>query len=106
METAGKELDDEELRQAIKECGLGTPATRAAVIETLFTREYITRDKKKIVPTEKGLQVYELVKDRSIASVGLTGNWEKALNLIARGNATTSSSSGPSTGTPRRWWTG
>jgi DNA topoisomerase-3 len=58
METAGKELDDEELRQAIKECGLGTPATRAAVIETLFTREYITRDKKKIVPTEKGLQVY------------------------------------------------
>lgn len=85
METAGKELDDEELRQAIKECGLGTPATRAAVIETLFTREYIARDKKKIVPTEKGLQVYGLVKDRSIASVGLTGNWEKALNLIARG---------------------
>ncbi len=85
METAGKDLEDEELKEAIKECGLGTPATRASVIETLFTREYIIRDKKKLLPTEKGLQVYELVKDRSIASVDLTGRWEKSLNLIARG---------------------
>lgn len=85
METAGKDLEDEELKEAIKECGLGTPATRASVIETLFAREYIVREKKKLVPTEKGLQVYELVKDRSIASVDLTGRWEKALNLIAKG---------------------
>jgi hypothetical protein len=85
METAGKELDDDELRQAIKDCGIGTPATRASVIETLFERKYIEREKKKIIPTEKGLQVYELVKDQPIASVSMTGNWEKALNLIAEG---------------------
>ncbi|QHT66250.1 DNA topoisomerase III [Rhodocytophaga rosea] len=85
METAGKELEDDELRQAIKECGIGTPATRASVIETLFERKYIDREKKKIIPTEKGLQVYELVKDQPIASVSMTGNWEKALNLIAEG---------------------
>ncbi|MDO1449028.1 DNA topoisomerase 3 [Rhodocytophaga aerolata] len=85
METAGKELDDDELRQAIKNCGIGTPATRASVIETLFERKYIDREKKKIIPTEKGLQVYELVKDQPIASVSMTGNWEKALNLIAEG---------------------
>jgi DNA topoisomerase III len=85
METAGKELEDDELRQAIKDCGIGTPATRASVIETLFERKYIEREKKKIIPTEKGLQVYELVKDQPLASVGMTGNWEKALNLIAEG---------------------
>jgi DNA topoisomerase-3 len=85
METAGKELDDDELRQAIKDCGIGTPATRASVIETLLERKYIERDKKKLIPTEKGLQVYELVKDQPLASVSMTGNWEKALNLIAEG---------------------
>jgi DNA topoisomerase-3 len=85
METAGKELEDDELRQAIKDCGIGTPATRASVIETLLERKYIEREKKKILPTEKGLQVYELVKDQPISSVSMTGNWEKALNLIALG---------------------
>jgi len=79
METSGKEIEDDEMRQAMKDCGLGTPATRAATIETLFQREYIKRDKKKLIPTEKGLSVYQLVKDRSIAKVTLTGKWEQKL---------------------------
>ncbi|PZN26015.1 MAG: DNA topoisomerase III [Proteobacteria bacterium] len=82
METSGKEIEDEELRQAMKDCGLGTPATRASIIETLFQREYIKRDKKKLIPTEKGLAVYNLVKDRSIAKVTLTGKWEQKLEEI------------------------
>ncbi len=79
METSGKEIEDEEMRQAMRDCGLGTPATRAATIETLFQRDYIKRDKKKLIPTEKGLTVYSLVKDRSIAKVTLTGKWEQKL---------------------------
>lgn len=79
METSGKEIEDDEMRQAMKDCGLGTPATRAATIETLFQRDYIKRDKKKLIPTEKGLSVYHLVKDRSIAKVTLTGKWEQKL---------------------------
>jgi len=79
METSGKEIEDDEMRQAMKDCGLGTPATRAATIETLFQRDYIKRDKKKLIPTEKGLAVYYLVKDRSIAKVTLTGKWEQKL---------------------------
>ena len=79
METSGKEIDDDEMRQAMKDCGLGTPATRAATIETLFQRDYIRRDKKKLIPTDKGLAVYNLVKDRAIAKVELTGKWEQKL---------------------------
>ena len=79
METSGKEIEDDEMRQAMKDCGLGTPATRAATIETLFQRDYIKRDKKKLIPTEKGLSVFYLVKDRSIAKVTLTGKWEQKL---------------------------
>lgn len=79
METSGKEIDDDEMRQAMKDCGLGTPATRAATIETLFQRDYIKREKKKLIPTDKGLTVYNLVKDRSIAKVTLTGKWEQKL---------------------------
>lgn len=79
METSGKEIEDDEMRQAMKDCGLGTPATRAATIETLFQRDYIKRDKKKLIPTEKGIAVYRLVKDRSIAKVTLTGKWEQKL---------------------------
>lgn len=79
METSGKEIEDDEMRQAMKDCGLGTPATRAATIETLFQRDYIKRDKKKLIPTEKGLTVYNLIKDRSIAKVTLTGKWEQKL---------------------------
>lgn len=82
METSGKEIEDEEMRQAMKDCGLGTPATRAATIETLFQRDYIRREKKRLVPTDKGLGLYNLVKDRSIAKVTLTGKWEQKLEEI------------------------
>lgn len=85
METAGKELEDEAERVAMKDSGLGTPATRAAVIETLFSREYIKREKKSLVPTEKGLAVYGIVKDMRIADAAMTGGWELALAKIATG---------------------
>lgn len=85
METAGKELEDEALKEVIKDAGIGTPATRASIIETLFHRKYIERDKKKLIPTDLGLELYELIKDKSIGSVELTGKWEKALNGIVDG---------------------
>jgi len=85
MEHAGKDIDDREERSALKGIGIGTPATRASIIETLFSREYIRRDKKMLVPTEKGLQVYELVKDFKIADVGMTAQWEIALQKIEDG---------------------
>lgn len=86
MESAGKEVENEEEREAMKDCGIGTPATRAAIIETLFSREYITREKKSLVPTNKGLVVYLAVKDKKIADVAMTGQWEQALNKIASGD--------------------
>lgn len=85
METAGRELADEAGREAMKESGIGTPATRAAIIETLFTREYIRREKKLLVPTEKGLAVYKVLKDKKITDVAMTGSWELALSKIAAG---------------------
>ncbi|MDR1505258.1 MAG: topoisomerase C-terminal repeat-containing protein [Prevotella sp.] len=85
METCGKELADEAEREALKESGIGTPATHAAIIETLFSREYIVRDKKSLIPTNKGLVVYLAVKDKKIADVAMTGSWENALNKIATG---------------------
>lgn len=84
METCGKDIADEAIREAMKEGGLGTPATRASIIETLFSREYIERKKKLLVPTTKGLGVYKLVKDKKIAAPELTGEWEKFLNLIEK----------------------
>lgn len=86
METAGKDLEDEEQRQAMKDSGIGTPATRASIIETLFQREYIRRDKKNLIPTEKGLGVYDSVKDKMISDVSLTGSWENALSKIEKGS--------------------
>jgi len=86
MESAGKEVENEEEREAMKDCGIGTPATRASIIETLFSREYITREKKSLVPTNKGLVVYLAVKDKKIADVAMTGQWEQALNKIASGD--------------------
>lgn len=86
METAGKELEDEELKYAMKDCGIGTPATRAAIIETLFAREYMVRQKKSLVPTEKGLAIYGIVKDMKIADVQMTGQWEAALAKIENGD--------------------
>lgn len=85
MESCAKEVEDEQESEAMKECGIGTPATRAAIIETLFSREYIIREKKSLVPTNKGLVVYLAVKDKKIADVAMTGQWEQALNKIASG---------------------
>ena len=85
MESAGKECENEEEREAMKEGGIGTPATRAAIIETLFAREYIRREKKILVPTNKGLTVYLAVRDKKIADVAMTGSWELALSKIGTG---------------------
>ncbi|WP_072542165.1 type IA DNA topoisomerase [Bacteroides mediterraneensis] len=86
METAGREgVEDEEARQALKDCGIGTPATRAAIIETLLRREYMVRVKKSLVPTEKGLALYSIVKGMDIADVEMTGRWESELAEIEKG---------------------
>lgn len=85
MENAGKEVEDAESKKAMAECGIGTPATRANIIETLILRDYIRRDRKSIIPTEKGLTVYEIVKDKRIANAEMTGNWELALAAIEAG---------------------
>lgn len=82
METCGKHITDEQAREAIKDSGIGTPATRAAIITTLVGRDYIARSGKSVVPTEKGMLVYEAVKDMRVADVELTGSWEKALLQI------------------------
>ena len=85
MENAGKEVKEDDKRKAMAECGIGTPATRANIIETLILRDYIRRDKKSIIPTEKGLAVYEIVKDKKIANAEMTGSWELALAVIEAG---------------------
>jgi len=85
MENAGKELEDAEMKASMKDSGIGTPATRAAIIETLFTRQYIIREKKALVPTEKGLAVYDIIRDKKIADVEMTGMWENALSKIESG---------------------
>jgi len=85
MQNAGKEVKDAESKKAMAECGIGTPATRANIIETLILRDYIRRDKKAIIPTEKGLAVYEIVKDKKIANAEMTGAWELALAAIEAG---------------------
>ena len=87
MESAGKEIENEDERKALQNIGIGTPATRASIIETLFTRNYIQRDKKSLIPTEKGLQVYELVKNRKIADVAMTAEWELTLQKIENNEA-------------------
>ena len=85
MENAGKDVKEDDKRKAMAECGIGTPATRANIIETLILRDYIRRDKKSIIPTEKGLAVYEIVKDKKIANAEMTGSWELALAAIEAG---------------------
>jgi DNA topoisomerase III len=85
METAGKLIDDEELREAMKESGLGTPATRAETIEMLIRREYIERAGKDLTPTPKGLQVITMLEEHPLTSPELTGNWEKRLTDIEHG---------------------
>ena len=87
MQSAGKEIDNKAQRKALQQIGIGTPATRAAIIETLLARGYMVREKKSLVPTEKGLQVYGLVKDRRIANVAMTAEWELTLQQIEAGDA-------------------
>lgn len=82
MESCGKNVTDEQAREAMKDSGIGTPATRATIITTLVGRDYITRSGKSIIPTEKGLYVYEAVKEMLVADVELTGTWEKALSQV------------------------
>ena len=85
METAGKELDNEEEREAMKNIGIGTPATRAETIEKLIRIKYIVREKKNLIPTEKGLNLYQTVKDMLITNVEMTGKWENLLNKVEQG---------------------
>ena len=86
METAGKSLDDRELSRAMKDCGLGTPATRAATIETLITREYIVRDGKSLEATDKGIRLIDAVHP-DVKSPAMTGQWEACLHAIHRGES-------------------
>lgn len=85
METCGRRIEDEQTREAMKEVGLGTPATRAETIEKLIRRGYVVRDKKKLIPTEAGLQVWSMVKGKKIADVETTGRWERDLAMVERG---------------------
>jgi len=85
METAGKLVDDDELREAMKDSGIGTPATRAAIIERLIAVGYIERDGRSLVATEKGVNVIRLLNEHALTSPGLTGDWENRLGKIERG---------------------
>lgn len=82
METAGKLTEDEELAEMLKQNGIGRPSTRAAIIETLFRRKYIAKDKRKILPTATGIQLIGVIKNETLKSVELTGAWEKKLRQI------------------------
>jgi len=85
METAGKEVEDAELREAMKDSGIGTPATRASIIELLVNREYVEREGRSLVATEKGIQVIRLLNGHRLTSPELTGSWEHRLGLIEQG---------------------
>ena len=85
METAGKTVDDEELRDAMKENGIGRPSTRAAIIETLFKRRYIRKERKSLAPTLAGIQLIDTIHEPLLKSATLTGLWEKKLREIERG---------------------
>ncbi|MDY2586601.1 type IA DNA topoisomerase [Winogradskyella aquimaris] len=85
METAGKQVDDDELRDIMKENGIGRPSTRANIIETLFKRKYIKRNKKQILPTVTGIQLIDTIQNDLLKSAELTGHWEKQLKDIEKG---------------------
>ncbi len=85
METAGKSVDDEELRDLLKQNGIGRPSTRANIIETLFRRKYISRDKKKIVANRTGIELIQIIENDLLKSAELTGIWEKKLREIEAG---------------------
>lgn len=84
METAGKLVDNEELRDALKENGIGRPSTRAAIIETLFKRHYIRKERKNLIATPTGVELIELIHEELLKSAELTGIWEKKLREIER----------------------
>jgi DNA topoisomerase III len=85
METAGKQVDDDEMRELMKENGIGRPSTRASIIETLFRRKYIERKKKLVIPTQTGIDLIDLIDNELLKSAELTGRWEKRLKEIERG---------------------
>jgi DNA topoisomerase III len=85
METAGKQVEDDELKEALKENGIGRPSTRAAIIETLYKRQYIRKDKKKIIPTQVGIDLIGVIQNPTLTSVELTGQWERKLRQIEGG---------------------
>ncbi|MEN8886783.1 MAG: DNA topoisomerase, partial [Winogradskyella sp.] len=85
METAGKQVDDDELRDIMKENGIGRPSTRANIIETLFRRKYVKRNKKQLIPTVTGIQLIDTIKNELLKSAELTGSWEKQLKDIEKG---------------------
>lgn len=85
METAGKQVEDEELKDALKENGIGRPSTRAAIIETLFKRQYIRKEKKKIVPTQMGIDLIGVIRNETLKSAEMTGQWERKLRQIEGG---------------------
>jgi DNA topoisomerase-3 len=88
METAGKQVDDEDLRELMKENGIGRPSTRANIIETLFKRQYIVRNKKQVLPTATGIQLIGTIQNDLVKSAELTGSWEKQLKDIEKGTFT------------------
>ena len=94
MEGCGRELDDEKEREAMKDSGLGTPATRAGIIELLIARHYVERSGRSLIPTPKGLEVYDIVKEKMIANVSMTGRWECALHAIETGKVPTETFTG------------
>ena len=85
METAGKQVDDDEMRELMKENGIGRPSTRASIIETLFRRKYIERKKKLVLPTQTGIDLIDIIDNELLKSAELTGRWEKRLKEIERG---------------------
>jgi len=85
METAGKQVDDDEMRELMKENGIGRPSTRASIIETLFKRKYVERKKKLLIPTVTGIQLIDTIQNKLLKSAELTGQWEKKLKEIEKG---------------------
>ena len=85
METAGKQVDDDEMRELLKDNGIGRPSTRANIIETLFRRKYIERKKKNIIATQTGIDLIEIIENETLKSPELTGDWERKLRLIEKG---------------------
>lgn len=94
MEGCGRQLSDEKEKEAMKDSGLGTPATRAGIIELLLARHYVERSGRSLIPTPKGLEVYDIVKEKMIANVSMTGRWECALHEIETGKVPTETFTG------------